>query len=197
MLATRLQYRNDLKDKIIAIEDSGYGDFEFSDAELNTYLSLAVARLFPALYKRLSQDGLTLTAYGTGDYGYCTATAVDRVYLVEDADELQPISGWSVSGSRITKLDTVDLDTVNVHYYDAYTLPNDDTTDAAIAAIWTPLVVLGALVEALESRQDSGVRGDPGVNQQALHEVSLIDRLVSRYETTKREMAMSLPVVVV
>lgn len=193
-MATRLQYRNSLKDKVVSIEDSGYGDFEFTDAEYNTYLELAVTRLFPAVYKRVQVAGLTPTNYGNANNVYIAATFPDRTFLVEDATELEPIRGWLPSGSgKILRLPK-GIATFNLYYYDAYTLPSDDVTDAAIANIYTPLIVLGALVEALESRQDMGVRPDPPQN---FPETSLLDRLYRRYEQLKQEVGMSLPVVVV
>lgn len=67
-------------------------------------------------------------------------------------------------------------------------------TDAGIPAIYTPLVVLGALVEALESRHDTGVRPDPTSGH---GEMSVVDRLTSRYERLKDDLAMSLPVITV
>jgi hypothetical protein len=198
VLATREDYRNDLKDKLIGLEDSGYGDFEYADSELNTYLELSVARLFPALYRRVAEEALTVEEYGTVGYGKIEPTYPDRVFLVEDAVELEPVFGWEMRPTAIIKIDPVSFEEVNVYYYDAYTFPTDDVTAVTIPDIWLPIVVLGALIEALESRQDTGVRGDPGVGSgQTLHEVPLIDRLSSRYQDLRAELAMSLPVVMV
>lgn len=194
-MATREDYRLDLKDKILGLEDEGYGDFEYSDPEYNTYLELAVARLYPAVYKRVSMDDQSVTAYGTKGQGYVTCQMSDRVFLVEDSTELEAVTGWQIRPGRVVGVCPTDHPTVNVYYHDAYTLPNDDVTDAEIPALFTPLIVLGALVEALESRHDTGVRGDP--QPHGYHsETQLIDRLVNRYTLLKEEVAMSLPGVV-
>lgn len=196
-MSTRADYRNALEDKLLALEDSGYGDFEFAASEYNTYLDLAVTRLFPALYRKVGLLNQTPTSYGGNDLKRLNTAFADRVFLIVDTTEQCPIYGWRLVGSYITGLDLNGLSgTVDVHYYDAYALPNDDVTDAGIPATWTPLIVLGALIEALESRQDSGVRGDePPIGNNV--EVPLLDRLVSRYERLKDEMALSLPVVTV
>lgn len=163
---------------------------------MNTYLELAVTNLYPALYKRVKQAGLTPAGYGTsGSLGGVTVVQPDRVYLVEDAAEQVPIYEWSVRDTTIVNLDTNILSTVNVYYTDAYELPADDVTDAGIPGVWTPVVVLGALIEALESRHDTGVRGEPPPT--GTHtEVPLIDRLTGRYEAHVEKLAMSLPAVV-
>jgi hypothetical protein len=197
-LATRADYRSDLNDKLIAIEDSGYGDFEFVDEELNTYLDLSAARLFPALYKKTVIASQTPTSYGTRGYGRVDTDFADRVYAVYDSNEMSPVLGWSSTGTSIINIDlycgTNAL--VDLYYYDAYTMPGDDDTDAGIPASWRPLLVLGALIEALESRQDSGVRGDPPPIGNTV-EIPLLDRLNSRYVVLKSELALSLPVVIV
>ena len=196
-MATRLDYRNKLKDKLLGIEDEGYGDFEYTDPELNTYLELAVARLYPAVYKRIAQAGLALTSYGTVRAGSLAATSPERVFLVEDDTEREAVYGWKIRPTSIVGINRDDFlttSTFTVYYHDAHTLPADDTTDAGIPAIYTPLVVLGALVEALESRHDTGVRPDPTAGH---GETQLVDRLTSRYERLKDELAMSLPVITV
>lgn len=190
-MATRLDYRNDLKDKILGLEDEGYGDFEYTDPELNTYLELAVARLYPAVFCRVSADAQSLVSYGTRGLGYVEIDSADRVFLVEEAGEMEPLTGWTIRPGRIANIDAR-VGSVNLYYHDAYTLPNDDDTDAGIPALFTPLVVLGALVEALESRHDTGIRGDP--QPHGFHsETQLIDRLTARYTVLKEELAMSLP----
>lgn len=195
-MATREDYRLDLKDKLLGVEDEGYGDFEYTDLELNTYLEMAVARLYPAVYKRVSIDDQSVTGYGNRYRGYVDTDYADRVFLVEEATELEPVLGWQARPGRIVGIDTGLVDTVNLYYHDAYTLPNDDVTDAGIPAMFTPLVVLGALVEALESRHDTGIRGDefPQGNHS---ETQLIDRLSQRYAVLKEELAMALPGVIV
>lgn len=191
-MATRADYRLDLKDKLLGIEDEGYGDFEYADLELNTYLELAVARLYPAVYKRMSVDDQAVTEYGTRGLGYVDISHADRVFMVEDSTELEPVGGWTIRPGRIAGIDTGLTTTVNIYYHDAHTLPNDDVTDAGIPAMFTPLVVLGALIEALESRHDTGIRGDE--QPHGFHsETQLLDRLSARYVILKDELAMGLP----
>lgn len=196
-MATRATYRNDLKSKLLALEDGGYGDFEYEDSDLNFFLSLAVSQLYPAVYKRVTQAALALTKYGTQGHSSCTPLFPDRVFLVEDAAERTPIGGWRISGTDIVNIDTNMgvggvVASVNVYYHDAYSLNDTDTDDVGISAVYSPLINLGALIEALEARQDTGVRGDPpptGPNQQ----VALIDRLTARYERLVGKHAMGLP----
>src|SRR5687767_8335816 len=107
-MATRGSYRDQLKHKLLGLEDEGYGDFEFTDIELDTYLELAVVRLFPAIYQRVSEETVPVTNYGTNRFGGVETDFAERVFLVEDATELTPIYGWEVRPGRITKLDTYD-----------------------------------------------------------------------------------------
>src|SRR5690606_31930542 len=98
-MATRADYRNELSDKLVGLEDSGYGDFDYTDDELNTYLSLATARLFPAVYKRVKLADQGVTAYGTADLGAIELSAsipAERVYLIETTDERQALVGWQI-----------------------------------------------------------------------------------------------------
>lgn len=192
-MATRADYRTELQDKIIGLEDSGYGDFEWTDTEYNTYLDLAVARLFPALYKRMSQTSVLGVSYGTAGFVKLTVNDSSTIYRVETSDELEPVLGWQVVPGEIRRI-LSDSNSFNVYYYDAYALPADDVTDAGIPARWKPLVVLGALIECLESRQDTGVRPDPANN---FPQTTLLDRLTSRYNAMRDELALSLPVLVV
>lgn len=176
------------------MEDGSYGDFEYSDLEYDTYLDLATLRMFPAIYKRVSSAPLSLTAYGTRDYGSVTHADImyDRVYLVEDADEYDAITGWTVRANTISGIDNVLYTNVVVHWTTAYDLPTNDVDDAGIPNIYEPLINLGALIEALESRQDTGVRGEPqptGIFQ----ETQLIDRLKPRYDALKSDLAMAMP----
>lgn len=195
-MADREDYRLDLKDKLVGLEDEGYGDFEFTDAELNTYLALASARLYPFVYKRVRSASTPVVQYGTLLLGGFETDYAEKVFLIEDATERDIVTGWSVRSGEIVNIDTQTHPTVYFHYHDAYTMPSDDDTDVGLAEQYRPLLVLGALVEALESRHDTGVRGEPqptGPHQ----EVPLIDRLTARYDALKEQMAMSLPGVIV
>lgn len=194
-MATREDYRDQLQSKIVGIEDSGYGDFEFTTTEYNTYLELAVARLFPALWKPAVEEDQTVTSYGDLSWGKVDFTSADRVFLVENSSTLEAVLDWEVRAGRVMRIDTDYHTTVDLHYYEAYVLPSDDVTDTGIPAEFTPLVVLGALIEAMESRQDTGVRGDePWPN--GFQQTTLLDRLTSKFEVMKQELAMNLPVVV-
>lgn len=193
-MATREDYRDQLVNKIVGIEDSGYGDFEFSTSEYNTYLELSVARLFPSLWKPASQPAQAVTAYGDGCYGKVDFVQADRVYLVEDSSTLDVVREWETRAGRIMRIDVRDHSEVDLHFYEAYVMPADDVTDAGIPAEFAPLVVHGALIEAMESRQDTGVRGDePWPN--GFQHTTLLDRLTAKFEVMKEEMAMNLPVV--
>lgn len=192
-MATRADYRNRLKDKLLGLEDEGYGDFEFTDSELNTYLELAVARLFPAVYRRASYDNVACTTYGTAGLLKADAAMAERVYLVEDATEGAVVLGWEVRPGRIQRLPDY-LTTVNLYYTTSYEMPPDDVTDLGLDPLYTPLVVTGALIEALESRHDTGVRPDPTSGHM---ETQLLDRLMRRYSEAKAELAMVMPGVMV
>lgn len=193
-MATRLDYRNDLKNKLLALEDGGYGDFEYADAELDTYLDMAVLRMYPAVYTRNSVGPLTLTGYGSQNSGSATDLSIiyDRVFLVEDADELTPIVGWEVRADKVVGLDTGLIANVNIHWTEPYTLPSNDVDSTGIPVMYEPLINLGALIEALEARQDTGVRGEPQPTG-PFFETQLIDRLKPRYDALKAELQMSLP----
>mgnify|MGYP001591679957 CR=1 FL=1 len=194
-MAKRIDYRTDLIDKLVGLEDEGYGDFEFTTAELNTYLALATARLYPAVYTTTKIADKTVVAYGSVQLGAVATTFASKVYLVEDVTERDTVVGWKVRPGEIINIDSAIHPTVHLYYHDAYALAADDTTDLGLGAAYRPLLVLGSLIEALESRHDTGVRGEPqptGPHQ----EVPLIDRLTARYDRLKEEMAMSLPGVV-
>lgn len=191
-MANREDYRDQLKNKIVGLEDEGYGDFEFTDIELNTYLEFSVARLFPAVYKKTALSSQAPTQYGTQLLGSIATTFADRVFMVETADEFEIVTGWSVRPTKIIGLDVSVATTYNLYYTDAFAMPGDDTTDLGLAAMFAPLVVLGALIEALESRHDTGVRGEPPPTG-THYETQLIDRLIPRYEKLKEDLAMGLP----
>jgi hypothetical protein len=195
MSETRADYRTALNHTLLALEDGGYGDFDYEDADLDFFLEVAVARLFPALYQKVSESK-TLADYGTQGYSSVTPTQPDRVYRIEDSVERTALLGWRVSGTDIINLDkcqsVATISTVTVFYYDAYTLPADDATDVTWSAMFKPLIILAAQIEALTARQDTGVRGDPPPTGQFM-ETSLLDRLIPRYETLRNDMAMSLP----
>ena len=194
-MTTRKQYRDGVKNKILALEDSGYGDFEFSDSEHDTYLDLATARLFPAIYKRTSVNGLTLVAYGTAGQGYASSPliAYDRVYMVENSAELMPIVGWQVRYDKVVGISTDLYASVNIYWTTPYLLPANDVDDAGIPAHFTPLINLGSMIEALESRQDTGVKGDPTTRYMPFIETQLMGYLKPRYEALKAELFMSQP----
>lgn len=193
-MATRLSYRNNLKNKLLALEDGSYGDFEYADAELDTYLDLSVARLFPAVYFRNSVEDLTLTGYGSAQLGYVSddSIAYDTVYMLEDALELDTVVGWEVRGTKIVGVDTSLFTTINVYWIEPYTLPLDELDETLIPVVYEPLINLGALIEALEARQDTGVRGEPAPTG-VFQETQLLDRLRPRYDALKGELSMALP----
>jgi hypothetical protein len=194
-MATRLQYRTSLKDKLTALIDSDAADFDFSDTEYNIYLELAVARLFPSVYARKSQLGLATTQYGT-KWGMARVSGVikpERVYMVEDAAERTPIAGWQARPNSGEILGIpADISAVNVLYFDAVTLPSNDVTDVGIGDEYLPLVIQGALIEALETIQEIPARN----TQMAMPTMSsILDRVIARYNRLKDDMSMSLPVV--
>ncbi len=190
-MATRLELRNDVKDKLLGVEDSSYGDFEWTDLELDTYLDLSVARLFPAVYQRVSLTAQVPVSYGTNTgLGYVTVAMSERVFLVENELDLSVVRGWEIRPNRILGLATGD--TYTLWYFDGYTLPSGDAGAINVSTVYVPLIVLGAVVEALESRHDTGVRPDPTTGYQ---QTSLLDRLQRRWDELKSELGMSLPAV--
>ena len=206
-MATRKQYRSNLQNKFLALEDSGYGDFDFEDAQLNFFLSMGISQLYPALYQRKTSSGLTLVTYGTNDLTYLANPVADvtTVFLIEDSVERQDMLGWRTSGVDIVDIDpwqgagTAAVTKVDVHYHAAYFLDwtadtNVDNIDIGIPSQFDPLIMLSATLEALESRQDTGVRGDPPPIGQ-FQEVQLIDRIQNRFLKLKNEMAMTLPAI--
>lgn len=194
-MSTRLYYRNAVKDKILALEDSGYGDFEFTDGEYNTYMDLATARMFPAIYKRTSTSALPLVAYGAAGQGYAASPVIiySRVYMVEDASELMPIVGWQVRPDKIVGINRELYTSVNVYWTIPYAMPSNDIDDAGIPVEFAPLINLGSMIEALESRQDTGVKGDPTTRYMPFIETQLMGYLKPRYDALKAELMMSMP----
>ena len=158
------------------------------------YLDLSVARLFPGVYTLESVSGLVLTGYGTRLQGSAAGADIpyDRVYMVEDADELDVIVGWKVRPDKIVGFDTQLHTAVNVYFTSPYVLPLDDMVDAGIPLMYEPLINLGALIEALEARQDTGVRGEP-MPTGTFFETQLLDRLRPRYDALKQELSKALP----
>lgn len=197
-MATRADYRTDLKNKLTALVDSDAGDFDFSDTEYDIFLELAVARLFPYIYVRKVHSGVATTAYGE-DLSVAVATGVtkaDRVYMVEDATERTAVSGWQArpQAQEIVGIPIygTGAPVVNIHYYDAVLLPDDDVTDVGVGDEYLPLIIQGAIIEALETIQEVPYRG----GQPASPSMSaVLDRVMARYERTRDQMAMSLPVV--
>jgi hypothetical protein len=194
-MATRLIYRTSLKDKLTALIDSDAADFDFSDTEYNVYLEMALARLFPNVYKRKTQAGLSTTAYGTtlGLSLVSGVTKADRVYMVEDAAERTPIAGWQARPETGEIIGIpYEVSTVNVHYFDAVILPANDVTEIGLGDEYLPLIIQGAIIEALETIQEVPPRN----TQMAVPTMSaVLDRVIARYERLKDQMTMSLPVV--
>jgi len=205
-VAKRPEYRAQLEDKLLALEDGGYGDFEYTSDQLDTYLDLACIRMWPAVYKKVAAwvPGASITNYGSAGLGYVLDTAasgvtkfpIDRVYAVDDASEYNPILEWRTRADRLVDLDSsaFSAEGLIVYYYDPYDLPDNDEVDANIPKIYDGLINLGALIEACESRQDTGVRGEPQPTGQ-FAEVALIDRLTPRYERLREALELSLPAV--
>jgi len=193
-VATRKNYRDQLEDKIVGLADEGYGDFQYEVPELNTYLELALARLYPAVYKKVATSALAPTSYGNGRLGSAAVSLAERVFLVEDATESSLVYGWTSRPGKIIGLNLDYNPTVVAYYYDAYVLPANDNEDAGVPAMFTPLIVLGALIEALEARHDTGLRPEQTAGHQ---ETSLIDRLTRRYEAAREDLAMGLPALIV
>lgn len=194
-MATRADYRASLEARLLGLEDSGYGDFDYSSTELNDFLFGVSEKLFPALYKTAVEEGVTVTSYGTNGLYKATVPAGvvdDRIFMVEDAAELEPRTGWSVFSGVIRGLQFSDA--VNVHYWEAYSLPDDDVTDAGIPSEWYPVIILGAEIECLQARHDTGLRPDPSTGYQ---QTALIDRLREQWGELKQELGMAPPVVVV
>lgn len=193
-MATRLEHRTSLKNKLLGLEDGGYGDFEYSDIEYDTYLDLAVARLFPAIYKKDSVSNLTVISYGTAGAGYVESSVIpyERVFLVEDSTELTAVANWESRATRVMNINMDLYNTVNVYFTSAFALPEDELTDDGIPSMYFPLINLGALIEALESRQDTGVRGEPAPTG-PFYETGLLDRLKPRYDQLRSDLSMSLP----
>lgn len=182
------------------MEDGGYGDFDYEDVDLNFFLTMACSRMYPAAYQKIKQSALALTTYGTQDLRSCTPAMPERVFLVEDSVERTPVLGWRTSGTDIVNIDpyqgagSATIVTVNVYYHDAYAMPADDVTQAGIPNVFEPLISLGALIEACEARQDTGVRGDPAPTG-AFMEMPLLDRLNTRYNKLWEQLAMGMPAV--
>ena len=190
-MTTRAELRQDLRDKLVGLEDSGYGDFDWSDDWLGSYLALAVARLFPDIYKREVVSSQTPIPYGSAGYGYVLVDNPERVTYVEDAAELDYIYGWS---TRVDKVIAIPAGTtVNIGQYAPFVLPTSDTDTFDLPSIYDPLVVLGALIETLESRHDTGVRPD---DSGQYIQTPLIDRLNQRYTAMRAAMALTLPMIV-
>lgn len=198
-MATRADYRTDLKNKLTALVDSDAGDFDFSDTEYDIFLELSLARLFPALYVRKIQSNIATTTYGV-DLAVSKATGVtkaSRVYMVEDATEREALVGWEARPASaeligIPLSNAGNARTVNIHYFDAVLMPADDVTDVGIGDEYLPLVIQGAIIEALETVQEVTPKG----GQPAIPTLSaVLDRIMARYDRLKEQMAMNLPVV--
>lgn len=195
-MATRADYRQTLRDRLAGIEESGYGNFDFLDTELNTYLELGVAKLFPALYARASLTSQSATSYGNNGYR-SVSVSVDEshIFAVEDATELSLIRGWQTRPGKVVGIPDENT-TVNVHYITAYAMPSDDVTPVTWPVVFKPLIVLGALIEAIASRNDKGVRPDPGTGEGRGMSL-MLQTLQSSYDRLKSEMGLSMPVVLV
>lgn len=201
MTYTRADYRTDLEHKLLSLEDGGYGDFAYETTDEDLFLDLSVARLYPAIYKRVVESGLSLTSYGTqGFYSVTPVASLQRIFLIEDAAERTPLLGWQSSGLDVVNIDVrqgagfTTISSVNIYSHAPFVLPSNDSDDVALGDEYKPLVVLGALIEALESRQDTGVRGDPPPTGN-FTETQLLDRLIPRYDKMRDDLTMSLPAV--
>jgi len=193
---TRAKLRTLLENKFLGMENEGDGDFEFEKANLDAFLSLALLRCFPALYKTDSARAITPTGYGTQLLGYIDPDDMaGTVYAVEDGVELQPVTGWTVRpDGRVMGLDTGSYTTFNVWWYEPYILPEADDEFVTFPIEFVPLVILGAVLEALESHHSTGLQDDPDVRYPGQHhEVSLMVQIQKRYDQLRADIAMAPP----
>lgn len=198
-LYTRERLRDLLEHKFLGLDNEGDGDFEFEEDDLNAFLELSLLRCFPALYKVDSDVAGTPTAYGTQLLGYLDTSDVSgTIYAVEDAVEMQPVTGWTLRpDGRVMGLDLGSYSTFTIYWYEPYTLPEDDTTFLTFPVEFVPLVILGAVLEALESRHDTGIQDDPDVRFPGQHhEIPLLQQVQKRYDQLRADIEMSPPAVV-
>ena len=194
-MATREDYRSTLRSMLIGLEDAGYGNMDFADDELNIHLDAALARLFPVVYRKMAVSSVSVTSYGERDLGYAAISIPeDRVFMVEDASEFEPIRGWATRPGKVIGLDD-ELSSVNIYYFAPFTMPDDDVTELELPDEYKVLVTTGSMLEAVASRYEVGRQPGP-VENPIGGEGGLMDRLIRRYETLKNEMEMSLPAVV-
>lgn len=194
-MATRLNYRQAVKDKFAGIEESGYANFDYSDSELNTYLDLAASQLFPVVYRKLSLDAQSVVSYGTYGKGQVSVSIPEsRIFMLEDATELSTVVGWQTRPGKVVGIPE-EYTSVNIYYFAPFAMPSDDVTTIPWADEFKPLYVLAATIAAYESRADRGVRPDPSAGEGRGASL-FIQGLTSSLETMKREIGMSLPVVV-
>lgn len=195
----RSRLRDLLENKFLGLEESGVGDFEYSSADYNAYLELSVLRCFPAMYKVDALEGVSAVGYGTQSLGYIDNPDVSgTVYSVEDGIELTPITGWTVRpDGRVLGLDTVAYSTFNVFWYEPYTMPPNDTTSVLWPVEFVPLVILGAVIEGVESRHDTGLQDDPDIKYPGQYqEVRLLTKLYERYNRMRDDVGMERPAVI-
>jgi hypothetical protein len=196
----REDFRTLLDHKLLALDQESYGDFEYDEDNLNAYLKLSALRAFPAVYKVVALESPTLVSYGSNGLRYVTVEFPERVFLVEDALELTPVRGWESSPTgRVQNLDLETETNVNVYYYDAFEMPENDVDEVPLSPMYTPLILMGALVEALESRHDTGFREDSDIERNVgqHQEIPLLQVIKARYDEMKVELAMALPAVVI
>ena len=197
-MTTRADYRADLTAKLTAAADLNLGT-----SDLNLCLELGMARLYPDLHKKVQVSSQAVTEYGTRNLAQFSTAFAETVYLVEDATELDPVSGWSVRPGKIVGLDRYCLtgDVVNFAYTTPYTMPSSDGTAVDWGDQYQPLVVLAAGVEALDmviaARADTNtyyaIQVRQGVSEEELSLLS--DSWERRLLRLLERMGHDLPVV--
>lgn len=195
-MANIADYRNMVRDRLAGIEMSGYGNFEFLDSELETFLNHAVAGLFPTIHRRVADADVATTEYGTNEFRKAdVAYDEGRIYLIEDATERTPILGWSTRPGEVVGLPT-DPTTVNIYRIEPWP---SFTSYGGGAVGWpeefAPLIVQHALITALSSRSDSGVRPDPQYGE-GRSIASYIETQTRWLEVMKRDLGQNMPGVI-
>lgn len=198
-MTTRSDYRDLLSTKLTA-----EGDLNFEIEALDQALDIGLARLYPFMYKKDSVDAAVLVPYGTQGSAEVVAPESDTIYLVEDATERIPLTGWSTRPGKVIGIPTYSTygDTVNYYFHEAYTWPADEDDDVEWPAKFQSLVLLSAAIEAIEmvlaQRADTNtyfaIQVRQGVSEEEL--MTLHDAWDRRLVRLREELGMELPAVV-
>jgi hypothetical protein len=169
---------------------------EWTDSEIDEAGRAAFNAVFPALYKKSIQSGLTVTPNSTTLLGTVTVTDATRVYKLIDTDLDEPVRGWTVKND--TTISQVPFWVTTVDVYSYAPINYDTVSPMTVPDEWPDVLYTFAelnLIEVIMGDKSTRLILPYTADEQTLGAVQA--NLYNKFERERDARAMGLPVVVV